>query len=179
MNCDLILIANASEARLLARTDAQDELVVLDTVLRSESRSMPGPERLAANQSVWEDGGLGEGHAPTRPLDPLRRRMRQFAALVARRFEQELAGRRFDRVALFAACPFLSELMRQLSPATKKMLQAVVDTDISDLGLPQAAQRSEQALQAGEYAARRRDASDQARRLRHFAGGMALEKAAA
>lgn len=180
MNCDLILIANASEARLLARTGDAAELVVLHTMLRSDAHPASGLEPPAANQSVWADSGFGVGHvpAPARPLDPLRSRMRRFAAVVARRFEQELSGRHFDRVGLFAACPFLSELMRQLSPATKRGLSAVIDTDISDLDPAQAARRSEQALQAGEYAARQREASEREHRLRRFAGTLP-EKVAA
>lgn len=62
--------------------------------------------------------------------------------------------------------------MRQLSPATKKSLQAVVNADISDLDLSQATRRSEQALQVGEYAARRLEASEREQRLRRFAGTM-------
>jgi aminoglycoside phosphotransferase len=104
--------------------------------------------------------------------------MRRFAAMVARRFEHELSSRHFDRVALFAACPFLSELMRHLSPATKRSLRAVVDTDISDLDPTQPARRSEQELHAGEYANRQREASERERRLRRFAG-TTPEKAAA
>jgi hypothetical protein len=52
MNCDLILIANASEARLLTRTGDAAELVVLDTVLRSDARPTSGLEQPAANQSL-------------------------------------------------------------------------------------------------------------------------------
>ncbi|WP_028998908.1 host attachment protein [Azohydromonas australica] len=178
MNCDLILIANASEARLLVRTGDAAAPVVLDTLLRSEVRPASGLEQQAANQSVWAQGGLGDGLSPARPLDPFRSRMRRFAAMVANRFEQELSSRHFDRVGLFAACPFLSELMRQLSPATKKSLRAVVDADISDLDLTQTIRRSEHALQAGEYANRQREASDRERRLRRFVGAMP-EKAAA
>ncbi|WP_028998145.1 host attachment protein [Azohydromonas australica] len=179
MNCDLILIANASEARLLARTGDAAELVVLDAVLRSEVHAPSGLEQPAANQSVWADNSLGDSHVPARPLDPFRGRMRRFAAMVACRFEQELSSRHFDRVAVFAACPFLSELMRQLSPATKRSLRAVVDADISDLDPTQTARRSEQELQAGEYANRQREAADRERRLRRFAGAILEEKAAA
>jgi hypothetical protein len=178
MNRDLILIANASEARLLARTSDAAELVLLDTVRQSEARPTSDLQQPAANQGVWAVNGSGEDHARARPLDPFRSRMRRFAAVVAGRFEQELSVRHFDRVALFAACPFLSELMRQLSPITKRALRAVVDADISDLDPTQTARRSEQELQASEYAARQQEASDRERRLHRFAGTMP-EKAAA
>jgi hypothetical protein len=37
-------------------------------------------------------------------------------------------------LALFAACPFLGELIRQFSRPTKAAMRTVVDADISDLG---------------------------------------------
>lgn len=75
MNCDLILIANASETRPLAGTGDAAELVVLDTVLRSEARPSSGLEQPAANQGLWADNGFGESDAPTRQLDPFRSRL--------------------------------------------------------------------------------------------------------
>ena len=152
MNTDLILIANASEARLLTRSAEDAELVVLDTVLRTENLPPAEVRRPRASRLVFEEGELRVERAATGPLDPLRRRMRQFAAVVARRFEQALSEHRFDRVVLCAACPFLSELMRQLSPALKKTLRAVVDADISDLELPDATRRIEQELDTAAQA---------------------------
>lgn len=147
MTTDLILIANGGEARLLAHTDA--ELVVLDTVLRTEGRPPPAVPPPDAQRAA-EAAAPGERRAARPPLDPVRRRMRAFAGVVARRFEQAASERPYARVALFAACPFLSEVMRQLSPALKKTLRAVVDTDISELALPDAQRRIEQELDAGQ-----------------------------
>jgi protein required for attachment to host cells len=158
MNTDLILIANASEARLLTRSAEDADLVVLDTVLRTANLPPAEARRPRTNRLVFEEGELRVERASGGPLDPLRRRMRQFAAVVARRFERELSEHRFDRVVLCAACPFLSELMRQLSPALKKTLRAVVDADISDLALPDATRRIEQALDSADQALRQGDA---------------------
>jgi hypothetical protein len=74
--------------------------------------------------------------------------MRAFAAMVARRAEEELASGRFVALALFAACPFLGELMRQLGRPTKEAMRVVVDADISDLEWTEAAQRIELELRA-------------------------------
>lgn len=145
MNCsDLILIANAAEARLLAvpHGTADAGWVVLDALHRGEQR----PTRPALRP-------VGQP-----PLDPVRRRMREFATQVAQRFEQLRAGRAFGRVVLFAACPFLAELMRQLDPDTKRVLHAVVDADISDLAPPEIARRVRQALDEGDEALRERQA---------------------
>jgi protein required for attachment to host cells len=146
MTTDLILIANGNEARLLAHTDA--ELVVLDTVLRTEGRPPPAAPPPDA-QRAGEAAAPGERRTSRPPLDPVRRRMRAFAGEVARRFEQAASEQSYARVALFAACPFLSEVMRQLSPALKKTLRAVVDADISELALSDAQRRIEQELDAG------------------------------
>ena len=158
MNTDLILIANASEAKLLTRSGADAELVVLDTMQRCDSLPTPEVRRTPATRLVLVGGEMRVEREPSGPLDPLRRRMRQFAAVVARRFEQALSEHRFDRVVLCAACPFLSELMRQLSPALKKTLRAVVDADISDLALPDATRRIEQAIAGADEALRQGEA---------------------
>jgi hypothetical protein len=148
MTTDLILIANGGEARLLAHTDA--ELVVLDTVLRTESRPPPAVPPPGAQRAAEAAAPSERRAARPPPLDPVRRRMRAFAGEVARRFEQAASERPYARIALFAACPFLSEVMRQLSPALKKTLRAVVDADISELALPDAQRRIEQELDAGQ-----------------------------
>ncbi|NML15747.1 host attachment protein [Azohydromonas caseinilytica] len=144
MSADLILIASAQEARLLTRADSEAELVVLETLRWTGSHLGAGMARPMALPP-------GRGVSSV-PLDPRRRQWREFAGVVARRFEELLAQRHFDRALLFAACPFLSELMRQLSRATKQQLLAVVDADIIDLKLPQTLQRIEQELQAAEAA---------------------------
>jgi protein required for attachment to host cells len=135
MKPDLILIANASEARLLSRDGATETLLALDSVHRPEDSATAGELR-----RVQPEPGM--------PLDPRRRRMRTFAAVVARRAEEELASGRFAALALFAACPFLGELMRQLGRPTKEAMRTVVDADISDLEWTEAAQRIDLELRA-------------------------------
>ncbi|WP_029002238.1 host attachment protein [Azohydromonas australica] len=139
MKTELILIANASEARLLSRDAMTATLNTLDSVHRAANGATPGePQRVPVNVG--------------RPLDPKHRRMRDFAAIVARRVEAELAGGHFSAVALFAACPFLGELMRQFDRTTKETLRRVVDADISDLDWSKAAQRIELELHAAAQA---------------------------
>ena len=135
MRPDLILIANASEARLLSRDAATAGLLALESLRPADGKAAAG-----AHRSVQSDPGV--------PLDPRRRRMRAFAAVVAQYVEQRLADGQFAKLALFAACPFLGELMRQLGRPTKDAMRAVVDADISDLGWDEAAQRIEAELHA-------------------------------
>jgi protein required for attachment to host cells len=135
MRTELILIANASEARLLSRDAVTATLKALDSVHRpADSAAGSEPRRMQVNAGV--------------PLDPWHRRMRDFAAIVARRVETELAGGRFTALALFAACPFLGELMRQFDRTTKEAMRTVVDADISDLEWAEAVQRIELELHA-------------------------------
>ena len=142
MKTELILIANASEARLLSRDATTATLKTLDSVHRlADSAALGEPRRVQVNAGV--------------PLDPRHRRMRDFAVIVARRIETELAGGRFTALALFAACPFLGELMRQFDRPTKLTMRTVVDADISDLEWPEAAQRIELELHAAAEAAGR------------------------
>lgn len=135
MKPDLIVIANASEARLLSREGATAALVMVDSVHRPERGAAAG-----APVRVHQE--------PGEPLDPRRRRMREFAMVVAQRIEDELADGHYAAPALFAACPFLGELMRQLPRRTKEAMRAVIDADISDLDGAEAAQRIEQELRA-------------------------------
>jgi protein required for attachment to host cells len=139
MKTALILIANASEARLLSRDAMTATLKTLDSVHRAADSAAPGaPRRVQVNAGV--------------PLDPRHRRMRDFAAIVARRVEAELASGHFTALALFAACPFLGELMRQFDRPTKEAMRSVVDADISDLEWAEAAQRVELELHAATQA---------------------------
>lgn len=142
MRAELILIANASEARLLSRDATTATLKALDSVHRLADDTARGePRRILAGTGV--------------PLSPQHRRMRDFAVIVARRVETELAGGHFTALALFAACPFLGELMRQFNRPTKDAMRSVVDADISDLEWAEAAQRIELELLAATQAASR------------------------
>jgi protein required for attachment to host cells len=147
MSSDLILIANAAEARLLIRCDPAAGLALLDT-LRYQPRPPGAPQPPGPLSKAAPDPRMD--YAWASPPNPRRRHWRAFATVVARRFETALSEQPVDRAVLFAACPFLGELMRQLSPATKKRLLAVVDADVADLPEAELQQRIEQELQAAE-----------------------------
>lgn len=150
MKPDLIVIANASEARLLSHESTTATLVVVDSVHRTESSAAAiTPRRVH--------------HEPGEPLDPRRRRMREFAAVVAQRIEDELADGHYAAPALFAACPFLGELMRQLPRRMKEAMRTVVDADISDLEGTEMAQRIAQELRAAALDASRGERSKKPR----------------
>lgn len=145
MSRDLILIAHASEARLLSRDPDTAELTALDT-LRHPFRGPPSPLQRRAPDPRTDHASWSA------PPDPRRRHWREFAGEIAPRFEAAVARGGFDRVALFAACPFLSELMRQLGPQVRKSLLVVVDADVADLPPAALAQRIEQEFQAADQA---------------------------
>lgn len=145
MSRDLILIANASEARLLSRDRDTAQLSALET-LRHQFRSPASPlQRRAPDPSIDHPSWAA-------PPDPRRRHWREFAAAIAPRVEAAVAQGGFERVALLAACPFLSELMRQWGPQVRKSLQVVVDADVADLPPAALAQRIEQEFQAADQA---------------------------
>lgn len=145
MSRDLILIANASEARLLSRDHDSAELSALQT-LRHQFRNPSSPlQRRAPDPRTDHDSWAA-------PPDPRRRHWREFAGEIAPRFEAAVARGGFERVALLAACPFLGELMRQLGPQVRKSLLVVVDADVADLPPAELAQRIEQELLAADQA---------------------------
>lgn len=145
MSRDLILIANATEARLLSRDRDTAELAALET-LRHQFRSPTSPLQRRAPDPRTDHASWSA------PPDPRRRHWREFASEIAPRFEAAVMQGGFDRVALFAACPFLSELMRQLGPQVRKSLLVVVDADVADLPLAELSQRIEQELLAADQA---------------------------
>lgn len=140
MKADLILIANASEARLFVRASDQEPLVPLATLEHSASRrkgSQLGIDRAGHGSNDSRPSGVS--FAPR--LDPKRKQHLQFADELSQRIDEELAAGRCGRVALFASCPFIGELKGRLSPAARKALRAAVDVDLTALPLEELERR--------------------------------------
>ena len=147
MKAALILIANATEARLFRRDAATDPLIPLETLQQPEGRRHAG---------ALGDDHLGHGASDHRPggtsfeprMDPKRKKHLQFAQQLSERVDQALAGGDYGHVMLFASCPFLGELKGQLSPGAKKALRAAIDIDLTSFGLGEIEQRIERELHA-------------------------------
>lgn len=154
MKADLILVANASEARLFCRASDNEPLVPLTTLEHNRSRRKNrelGGERAGHGSSDYRPGGVS--FAPR--IDPKRKQHLLFADELAKRVDEELASGRCSRVALFASCPFIGELRRRLSPAARKVLHAVVEMDLTSLPLDEVERRVGQELRAKQVLQRK------------------------
>lgn len=149
MKAELILIANASEARLFTRASDEEPLVPLVRLEHGGSRrksSQLGDDRPGHASNDSRPGGVS--FAPR--IDPRRKQHLQFAEELSQRIDEELAAGRCDRVALFASCPFVGELKGRLSPAARKALRAAVDVDLTALPLEEVERRLPHALRDEE-----------------------------
>jgi protein required for attachment to host cells len=149
MRTDLILVANASAARLFCSTSDTEPLVPLATLEHDRSRrkgSQLGNQRAGHGSSDHRPGGVS--FMPR--LDSKRKQHLQFADELAQRIDVELASGRCSSVALFASCPFIGELKQRLSPAARKALRAAIDTDLTSFPLDEVERRVRQELRAGQ-----------------------------
>lgn len=140
MKAELILVANASEARLFLRASEQAPLVPLATMQHDGSRRK-GHQLTAGRPGHGSSDSRPGGVSFTPRIDPRRKQHLQFADELSHRIDEELASGRCSRIALFASCPFIGELKGRLSPAGRKALHAAVDVDLSALPLEQLERR--------------------------------------
>lgn len=147
MKQDLILIANATRARLCHHEDGAAQLAVLSEAQDPEGRMKAG--ELAGDH-------LGHVAADQRPggtsfaprLDPRRKQHLAFARLLAAQVEQHLQQGHYREFLLFASSPFLGEMKEQLGPRAKRALRAAVDLDLTSCPLDELEPRVDQAVAA-------------------------------
>jgi len=139
MKPDWILVANASEARLLQH-EPGCPLTVLLAYHHPSSRlhsSELGDDERGRQRSDRSPGAKAfEGH-----LEPQRKEHLRFARELAGALEQGAADGRCHRIHVFAASPFLGELRQEFGAATRRVLAGSHDLDLSGLGLAQIEQR--------------------------------------
>ncbi|MGA0610796.1 host attachment protein [Caldimonas sp. KR1-144] len=134
MKSQLILIANAGEARLLRRSSSAEPMELLASLAHAPSRakgSELGDERAGHASMDRRPGGVS---FPPRATAKQKEHVR-FADELAQRLDRELAAGQVDRVAVFASSPFLGELKRRLSDGARKALRVTVDTDLTSVPL--------------------------------------------
>ncbi|MDP3708982.1 MAG: host attachment protein [Polaromonas sp.] len=139
MKPDWILIANASQARLLQREHG-NLLVVLDSFEHPESRSKISD--LADDKMGWEkaDRGFG-GSAYQAPMDAKQKEHMRFARELADHLEPQALQGSFRSLAIFASSPFLGELKTELGAATARLLSSTHDLDLTSFDLGELEQR--------------------------------------
>lgn len=146
MKSDLILIANATHARLFSRKYRHTHLESLATLEHPDSR-------LRAKE--WDTERPGHGAMDTRPggvnfaprIDSQKKKHQEFALLLSQRLDAAVDQEQYERVVLFSSCPFLGELKRQLSPKVKKILYASHDVDLTAYEAHELEQRMDKVLQ--------------------------------
>lgn len=129
MKTDWILVANASRARLLQH-DAGMPLVMLQHFDHPQSRLHAAdlaPDQMGRRAADRAHGAV----AMTARNDPHRRQAELFAQELTTFIEQAARERRFHRLNVFAAPPFLSLLRRHCGPATQRLLGGMFNVDLS------------------------------------------------
>lgn len=142
---DLILIANAAEARVFTRASPTDPLVPLTAMAHPEGR---------LKASALGDAKPGHGSADSRPggvafsprTDARRHEDLLFAQHVAAQVEQALAHGRYGQLHVLAGSPFLGELKAALGHAGQRALGAAVDLDLTHFGPSELEDRVNRAL---------------------------------
>jgi protein required for attachment to host cells len=141
---EAVLVANASRARLFER-DAENGAM-------RETASFVHPQARLKGQALGHDrpGHAHKGVASTAfppHTDPHQKEHAVFARELAQRMEVLALTRRYPRLAVMASNPFLGELNKELSGATRKILQVAVALDLTAYDGAELEHRVAEALQ--------------------------------
>lgn len=139
MKPDWLLIANASEARLL-QLEHGNLLVLLNSFAHPGSRSKVSD--LMDDKMGWEkaDRGFGGSSYPP-PTDAKQKERKRFARELADHLESQALQGSFRSLAIFASSPFLGELKAELGAATLRLLSGTHDLDLTSFALGELAPR--------------------------------------
>lgn len=139
MTSDLIVVADAAEARLLVRDADTRALTPMETLHARPPAPEAGepPRRAGHVQSESRSGGA----TLTPRADPRRKRRTEFARTLAHRVDEALARTRLDRLVLCAPPAFLGELKALLGPEGRRHLHSTLPADILHEATPDVARR--------------------------------------
>lgn len=133
MKPDWILVANASEARLLQREPGAP-MVVVNAFHHPASRQRTS--ELGDDKAGREKSGHGFGGAAFEPrTDAHRKELRHFAHEIATYIEHAAQQGQFHKLVVFASNPFMGELKHGLGDATQRVLTGTHEHDLTGLGL--------------------------------------------
>jgi protein required for attachment to host cells len=144
MKPEWILVANASQARLLQR-EPGCPLVVLQSFHHPASREHSSTLGDSAAGRQRTDRAFGAAAFEPR-ADLHRKEHLKFAAELAEWLEEGARDSRYAGLQVFASSPFLGELKQHLGDATQRLLQGAHDVDLSAVGLTEMERRIEHAL---------------------------------
>lgn len=145
MKPDWILVANASQARLLTH-EPGSPMAVLQAFHHPESRMHSSELGDDARGRQDADRHYGGGSAYASRSDPKHREHMHFAKQLADFLEQGAQQGEFRHLQVFASSPFLGELKSQLGAATQHLLAGSHDLDLSAVGLSEMEARIRHAL---------------------------------
>ena len=139
MKADLILIANASQARLLSY-ERGSPMVILESFEHPQSRSRI--RELVDDKMGQEASDRSFGGSAYQPrMDAKQKESTRFARELADRLEQLAQQGGFHALAVFASSPFLGELKAELGAGTARLLSATHDLDLTHFGLTELEER--------------------------------------
>lgn len=139
MKPDWILVANASQARLLQKEPGAP-LVVLQAFHHPASRqhsSTLGDDKAGREKSDRSFGGAA--YEPR--VDAQSKEHLHFAHELAEALEQGTREGRYANVQVFASSPFLGEIRQALEDGTRRHLAGMHDVDLTALGLAEIEER--------------------------------------
>lgn len=114
------VVANAARARLIERTQGQDDWTEVADLVHPQSRQ-PAAALATDRPGHVEGTGHGTGSAAYIPrTDPRQHEHERFARELAQRIDAGLAAGRCDGLVLIASTPFLGVLRRQLGEGASR-----------------------------------------------------------
>lgn len=144
MKPDWILIANASNARLLQQERGRP-LTVLKHFEHGDSRAKAS--ELAGDSAGAEKSDRGFGRAALQPrMDPKQKEHLRFARELAAHLDQAARQGGFRSLSIFASSPFLGDIKAEIGVPTQRLLLSTHDLDLTSFGLNELEQRVERAL---------------------------------
>ncbi|TAK78189.1 MAG: host attachment protein [Aquabacterium sp.] len=145
MQQELIVIANAGEARFFKRHTPMDPL--LPGVHLEHPQSRQKSSELAAQPAGHGSSDRHSGGVSFAPhQSPHEKEGAHFAREVAGQIDKDLAADGGRSLVLFCSAPFLGELRTRLSASAHERLRAAFDVDLTSYGLDEIEQRVEHHL---------------------------------
>lgn len=143
-----ILIANATQARLLQQEDS-GRLVILKSFSHSQGRSKISD--LVDDRAGHENTDRSFGGTAYQPrTDPKKKEHERFARELAEDLERQAQRGSFESIAVFASSPFLGELKAELGAATRRLLSGTHNVDLTSVGPAELDRRVAHELAGGE-----------------------------
>lgn len=149
MHRQLIVVANAAEARFFRRDTRNEPLIALENIPHPEGRFKSSD--LADVEQGHAQADHHRGVSFETPQSPHEKEAARFARKVARRIDEELTKGEFKDLLLFSSPPLLGELRAALSSHAHECLSASFGVDLTKYGLSELESRIDVHLRADSF----------------------------